>query len=49
VFDIRGRLLLEQKGIGANATTFNAGEANQVLIVKITSDDNRLIMRKVIN
>lgn len=49
VFDVSGRLLLEKKAVGANATTFAASEANQVLIVKITSDDNRSIIRKVVN
>lgn len=49
VFDIRGRLLSEQKAVNAFETTFNAGEANQVLIVKITSDTNQSITRKVVN
>ena len=49
VFDIRGRLLLEKKGINAGEVSFNAGDANQVLVVKITSDDNRSVTRKVIN
>jgi hypothetical protein len=49
VFDIRGRLLAEQKGINASQATFNAGEVNQVLIVKITSDNNQTVTRKVVN
>jgi hypothetical protein len=49
VYDVRGRLLVEQKGINASETTFTAGEANQVLIVKITSEDNLTVTRKVIN
>ncbi|RZJ33076.1 MAG: T9SS sorting signal type C domain-containing protein, partial [Flavobacterium sp.] len=49
VFDISGRLLLEKKAIDSNATTFTVGETNQVLVVKITSDDNRIVVRKVIN
>ena len=49
VFDISGRLLLEKKAIDSNATTFTVGETNQVLVVKITSDDNKTVIRKVIN
>lgn len=49
VFDVRGRLIVSQTGINASETTLNAGASNQVLIVKITSDDNQTITRKVVN
>jgi hypothetical protein len=49
VFDIRGRLLTEKKDINANEAAFNAGEANQVLIVKVMTDDQREVTVKVVN
>jgi hypothetical protein len=49
VYDIRGRLLVDKKGINASETSLNAGTTNQVLIVKITSDDNQTVTRKVVN
>jgi hypothetical protein len=48
VFDIRGRLLLEKKGINSNQTVFNGGEANQVLMVQITSENGDVVNKKVI-
>ncbi|WP_264522311.1 T9SS sorting signal type C domain-containing protein [Flavobacterium sp. N1994] len=48
VFDIRGRLLLEKKGINSNQTVFNGGEANQVLMVQITSENGEVVNKKVI-
>jgi hypothetical protein len=48
VFDIRGRLLQERKGINANQTTINGGMANEVLLVQITSEDGITVTRKVI-
>ena len=48
VFDIRGRLLQERKGINANQTTFNGGLANEVLLVQITSVDGITVTKKVI-
>ncbi|CAM3413313.1 hypothetical protein FLLO111716_08895 [Flavobacterium longum] len=49
VFDIRGRLLAELKDVNASQATFTVGEANQVLIVKITSVDGQTATRKVMN
>lgn len=49
VYDVRGRLLLEKKAVNASETTFDAGETNQVLIVKITSDSDATVTKKVIN
>jgi hypothetical protein len=49
VYDVRGRLLVEQKAINASETRFTAGEANAVLIVKITSDSHATVTKKVVN
>jgi hypothetical protein len=49
VYDIRGRLLAEQKNINAPETTFTAGNGNQVVIVKIATNGNQLVTRKVVN
>lgn len=48
VFDIRGRLLLERKGINAAQTTFDAGPTNEVLLVQITTDDGITVTKKVV-
>ncbi len=49
VFDIRGRLLAGQSNINASETRMNIAAANQVLIVRITSADNKLVTKKVVN
>jgi hypothetical protein len=50
VFDIQGRLIAEQKGVKANAATINNLKANQkVLIVQVTSEDNKVVNKKVVN
>lgn len=47
VFDIRGRLIEEKKGINANQATVKGGLANQVLLVQITSEDGGVVTKKV--
>lgn len=50
VFDIQGRLIAEQKSVKANTTSIqNLKASNQVLIVKVTTDDNKVISKKVEN
>jgi hypothetical protein len=49
VFDIRGRLLVQKDHVNSSETKLFAGTTNQVLIVKITSDDNNEVTKKVIN
>ena len=50
LFDIRGRLLLENTKVNSNETSFESSNyANQILIVKITSSDNKVISKKIIN
>ncbi|WP_284650856.1 T9SS sorting signal type C domain-containing protein [Flavobacterium terrisoli] len=48
VFDIRGRLLQEQKNVNAAQTVINVSLANQVLLVQITSQDGISVTKKVI-
>ncbi len=50
VFDIQGRLIAEQKSVKANTTSIqNLKASNQVLIVKVTTDDNQVISKKIEN
>jgi hypothetical protein len=49
VYDIQGRLLVEQKDVNASTTKLSVGTTNQVLIVKVTSKDNAVVTKKVIN
>ncbi len=50
VYDIRGRLLIEKNKVNATETSFESAHfANQVLIVQITSQDNKVVKKKVVN
>ncbi len=50
VYDIQGRVIAEQKNVNANTATVNNLKAsNQVLLVKVTSADNSVVTKKVIN
>lgn len=49
VFDIRGRLLVEKSNINANEARLNVGVSNQVLVVQITSTNNDIVVKKVVN
>lgn len=50
VYDIQGRLIAEQKNVKANAATINNLKAtNQVLVVQVTSEDNKVVTKKVVN
>lgn len=50
VYDIQGRLLVEQKNVNAaSATIKNLRASQQVLLVKVTSADNSVVTKKVIN
>ncbi|MDI1255662.1 MAG: GEVED domain-containing protein [Flavobacterium sp.] len=49
VFDIRGRLIFEQTGINGNTAVLkNLMVGREVLLVQISSDDNRTVTKKVI-
>jgi trimeric autotransporter adhesin len=50
VFDIQGRLIVEQKNVKATTATINNLKAkNQVLIVKIMAENNTIVTKKVLN
>jgi hypothetical protein len=50
IYDIKGRLLFENAKINAKETSFDSLKfADQVLIVKIRLDDDKLINKKIIN
>ena len=50
IFDIQGRLLFEKLKVNAKETSIeSANFANQVLVVEITSDDNKKQIKKVVN
>ena len=48
VFDIRGRLLTTQNNVNINQTIITAGQANEVLLVQITSIDGATVTKKVV-
>lgn len=48
LFDIRGRLLAETKGINATQTTVDGGTTNGVLLVQITTVDGVVVTKKVV-
>ena len=50
VYDVQGRLIAEQKEVKASTATINNLKAiHQVLIVKVTSEDNNVVSKKVAN
>ncbi|PWA04194.1 YDG domain-containing protein [Flavobacterium psychrotolerans] len=49
VYDIRGRLLVSKNNVNATQTTLFAGATQEVLIVKIGSDEAGVVTKKVIN
>ncbi|KEY18799.1 T9SS sorting signal type C domain-containing protein [Kaistella antarctica] len=49
VFDFAGRLLATAQKIKASEVSVKINNVNQVLIVKITSTDGRIISKKIIN
>ena len=50
VFDIQGRLIAEQKDVKATTATIkDLHMGQQVLIVQITSEENQVVNKKVVN
>ncbi|MFD0984269.1 T9SS sorting signal type C domain-containing protein [Flavobacterium myungsuense] len=49
IYDIRGRLLIAKDKINASEVKLYTGTTKQVLIVKITSDTNEIVTKKIIN
>ncbi|MDI1256839.1 MAG: T9SS sorting signal type C domain-containing protein [Flavobacterium sp.] len=49
IFDTRGRLIFEQSNINSNAATLtNLNVAGELLLVQITSVDNRIYTKKIV-
>lgn len=48
IFDIKGRLITERKGINASETTINVSLTNEVLLVQITSQEGVRVTKKVV-
>jgi hypothetical protein len=50
VFDMQGKLIIEQKNLkSTSAVISNLKATHQVLIVKITSEDKSMVTKKVVN
>ncbi|MBL0014155.1 MAG: T9SS sorting signal type C domain-containing protein [Flavobacterium sp.] len=49
IYDIRGRLLVEKNNIDGSEVRLNAGTTNQVVLVKVTSVNNEVVTKKVVN
>jgi len=49
IYDMRGRLLLEEKNINSNEfSTQNFSSSQQVIIVKVTNADGKIVSKKII-
>ena len=48
IFDVRGRLLAERSGVHATEIKLNIGAQNQVLLVKITTENGSVVTKKII-
>lgn len=49
IYDLRGRLLAEQNNVNSKEVRMFAGSSNQMLVVKITTQNGSEISKKVIN
>ena len=49
VFDIRGRLLISKDNINSSQIRLNGIKTKEILIVKITSNENIIVTKKVVN
>ena len=50
VFDIQGRLIAEQQNVKATSASIkDLGMGQQVLIIQITSEENQVVNKKVVN
>jgi Heparinase II/III-like protein len=47
VFDVNGRLIVEQKNLKSKNAVVNNLQKNQIFIVQITSDDNQILTKKI--
>ena len=50
VFNMQGRLIAEQKGVNATTATIkNLKATQQILLVQVTSEDKKVVTKKVVN
>ena len=49
IFDIQGRLLFRKTNVNASEVKINTTTANEILLVKITSTNNEVVTKKVMN
>ena len=49
LFDVSGRLLASLENVNASEAKIAAGSVNQVLIVKIISQDGNEVSKKLVN
>jgi hypothetical protein len=49
VFDIQGRLVAQQNNVKANTASFSNLKTQQALIVQVTSENNVVVNKKVVN
>jgi hypothetical protein len=49
VFDIQGRLIAEQKNLKSTTATISNLSVNQALIVQVSSEDNKVVSKKIVN
>jgi len=49
VYDMQGRLVGQQNNVKANSAVISNLKANQALIVQVTSEDNTIVSKKVVN
>ncbi len=50
LFDLGGRLLFEKAKVSTNETNIESLKyGRRVLVVKITSDDNTVVSKKIVN
>jgi len=49
VFDIQGRLIAEQKNVKSNTAAVANLKTNQTLIVQVSTEDNKVVSKKVLN
>ena len=49
VFDIQGRLIAEQKNVKSNTAAVANLKTNQALIVQVSTEDNKVVSKKVLN
>jgi hypothetical protein len=50
LYDINGRLIFEKLNVNANETAIESTKyGNQILVVKITSDENKVMSVKIVN